>query len=278
MPEHAIVVGVDGSPMALAALSWAAEEARSRQTGLRLVHAWRPPIRFPAPLPDDPMTRDAEARASATLSEAVRSVAGIAPVEALLTTDPAANALLHEAEHCDLLVVGARGHGGFAGLLLGSVSQRCAEHARCPVAVIRPPEQAVDLRIVVGVDGSPEARTALRWAVDEAHRRGYRVDVVAAWQRPWPGPRQKIDLVADAVESHANEAVAEAVAEFEDDPVMGTRLVVEDKPGLALVEAAKGASLLVVGARGLGGFTSLAFGSVSQACLHHAHGSVVIVH
>jgi nucleotide-binding universal stress UspA family protein len=158
------------------------------------------------------------------------------------------------------------------------VSQHCARHARCPVAIIRPQDRDIEGRIVVGVDGSSEARAALRWAAADARLRGWRVDVLSTWQRVWPGPRQTVDLVSELVEAHAKEALAQALADLDDESIVNTRLVIEDRPALALIEAAKGAALLVVGSRGLGGFAGLAFGSVSQACAHHAPCSVVIVH
>jgi nucleotide-binding universal stress UspA family protein len=280
MAEQMVVVGVDGSPLSLDALQWAAEEAQLRHTGLRVVHGWRPPIRFPAPLTDDPIVRDEAARAQAILDDAVRTTRAEIPIEPVLVEGPPVRTLLKESERARLLVVGSRGRGGFPGLLLGSVSQHCAQHARCPVAVVRPPEEGhhVQPRIVVGIDGSTEAQAALRWAVAEARRHDWQVDVLTAWQRLWPGPRQKIDLVSQLVETRARDTLAQAIAGLRDDAVVNTRTVVEDKPALALVEAAKGAALLVVGARGLGAFAGLAYGSVSQACAHHSPCTVVIVH
>lgn len=136
-----IVVGVDGSEGARRALRWALDEARRWGASVEAVMAWDYlSQRHPASAAFDP-AYDQDA-AKAFLHEEVTSVAGPAPdveVRSLAVLDHPASALLVTAKGADLLVVGARGLGGFRGLLLGSVSQQCAEHARCPVVVV-PPE------------------------------------------------------------------------------------------------------------------------------------------
>jgi len=136
-----IVVGVDGSEASMRALEWAADEARRRHAHLRVVHAWLEVFvdgYFVAPAVYE---REAvEAAARETLDKAVASVPDGSPaidVEPVLVHGQPAAVLLDEAEHADLVVVGSRGHGGFAGLLLGSVSQRVVHHAPCPVVVVR---------------------------------------------------------------------------------------------------------------------------------------------
>ena len=91
--------------------------------------------------------------------------------------------LVTASEGADLLVVGARGSGGFLGLRLGSVSEKCLQRATCPVAVIHQhedPEPAAE-RIVVGVDGSDVSALALSWALDEARLRAATISAVSAW-------------------------------------------------------------------------------------------------
>ncbi|GLW57457.1 universal stress protein [Kitasatospora phosalacinea] len=134
-------------------------------------------------------------------------------------------------------------------------------------------------RIVAGVDGSPSARTALAWAVRQAELTGAAVDAVTAWQYPagygWPAPvLQSFDFAAAAGQALA-EAV-EAVA-TRHEGVEIRQHVVQDHPATALLAAADGAELLVVGNRGRGGFAGTLLGSVSQHCVHHARCPVVVV-
>jgi nucleotide-binding universal stress UspA family protein len=141
MKPRVIVVGVDGSEESRAALHWAVEEARLRDARIRVVHAW---WAYPALAAGTPITADAWA----ALEESADSfVAGFVTetlgepddleIEASAIHGSAAEVLVEAAEGADLLVVGSRGHGGFAGLLLGSVSQQCAHHAVCPLVIVR---------------------------------------------------------------------------------------------------------------------------------------------
>jgi nucleotide-binding universal stress UspA family protein len=133
-----IVVGVDGSEQSKETLRFALEEARRRRTALHVVHAfweWEPiPGTKELELDRDPEEREA------WLAALVREVVGeVDDVEIRQSTvdDDAAPALLDAARDADLLIVGSRGQGGFAGLLLGSVGQQCAHHAPCPVVIVR---------------------------------------------------------------------------------------------------------------------------------------------
>ncbi|BFV56381.1 universal stress protein [Kitasatospora sp. CMC57] len=134
-------------------------------------------------------------------------------------------------------------------------------------------------RILVGVDGSPSSRAALAWAARQAELTGGTVDAVLAWRYPagygWTASvLPSFDFVGNADRALA-EAVAEAAAEH---PQVEIREhVVQDHPAAALLKAADGAQLLVVGSRGYGGFTEALLGSVSQHCVHHAHCPVVVV-
>lgn len=143
----AIIVGVDGSAESLQALRWALEEARLRKTAVRVVHVWQYPV---AVVISDPFLGGPEADpllidpsdlpriAQAHLAEVVRSVvADPSAVEQQVVPGHPAEELVAAAKDAELLVVGSRGRGGFSGLLLGSMSQACAQHARCPVVIVR---------------------------------------------------------------------------------------------------------------------------------------------
>ena len=138
-----IVVGVDGSVGARAALRWAYEEARVHGAALEVVVAWQYPITtsLPAfgsmPTPDDLEGEAREAMLAVIAEEGITPDAGVT-VTTLVAEGTGAQALLEAAAKADLLVVGSRGHGGFTGLVLGSVSQQCVNHATVPVVVVRP--------------------------------------------------------------------------------------------------------------------------------------------
>ena len=142
MAPRLIVVGVDGSDESREALRWALEEARLRDATLRAVYAWRDPYVL-APgfgLPEDFEFDALRERAVETLGAVVAEVVGAqsdVSVEEVVAEGPAGSVLVQAAEDADLLMVGSRGHGGFVGLLLGSVSQQCVSHAPCPVLVVR---------------------------------------------------------------------------------------------------------------------------------------------
>jgi nucleotide-binding universal stress UspA family protein len=140
-----IVVGVDHSAGAKAALRFALEEARLRRTTLRVVHAWQfgyigaPGIEGTLPTVGgdlEEIRRGAEAALDRTLREVAADAADV-EIERRVDQGAAAAVLVEESRGADLLVVGSRGHGGFAQLLLGSVSQQCAQHAECPVVIVR---------------------------------------------------------------------------------------------------------------------------------------------
>ena len=139
-------------------------------------------------------------------------------------------------------------------------------------------------RIVVGIDGSPESKEALRWALAEAKLRGARLRVVHTWVVPYIAAGPGLDPVLDAGMIENAERLAEDLVRGELDEVAAEtagldieRAVVEGTPAAVLLEAAQGADLLVVGSRGRGGFAGLLLGSVSQQCAHHAPCPVVIV-
>ncbi|HZD66657.1 MAG TPA: universal stress protein [Acidimicrobiales bacterium] len=144
-----VVVGVDGSPGSLAALGVAVREARYRRGVLEAVTAWRSPewyYAYPSMVPPVPPfpEEDVAAEAKARLDQALEEVPPDLPVRSQVVRGHAAKALVDTARGADLLVVGSRGHGGFSGLLLGSVGQACVHHAPCPVLIVPAPEEAVE--------------------------------------------------------------------------------------------------------------------------------------
>jgi nucleotide-binding universal stress UspA family protein len=138
-----IVVGIDGSESAREALRWAVAEARQRNATVEAVYAWHQPFATGyAELGELDNLDHFQNEAQQALDAAVDAVdpSGIEPIERRLLPGGAASTLVDEAKGASLLVVGSRGRGGFAGLLLGSVSQQVAHHAPCPVVIIPPAE------------------------------------------------------------------------------------------------------------------------------------------
>jgi nucleotide-binding universal stress UspA family protein len=292
MPDHPrpVVVGVDGSRPADAALDWAVAEARSRRVPLRIVHAFVWPlfkVRL-GPSPYGPPEGGLRAQAEHVLTEAAeraREAASDLEVEARLRTGLPAAVLLAEGADAELIVLGCRGLGGFAGLLVGSVSGQVAEHATRPVVVLRPPgpqpgEPATRDRVVVGVDRSPESDEAIRLAFQEASRLGCGLTGVHCVPAAPGDPPGGDDLARGGrPEDPEGRRLAETLAgrsgKFPDVDVRF--LVVRGSPARELVRLSPGARLLVVGRRGGGGFRGLLLGSTSRAALHHAACPVAVV-
>lgn len=281
-----IVVGVDESAGAAAALRWAVREAGVRGWSLTAVLAWGylDQHHAVAGQPFDPEYREADAVAA--LDAIVTSTVGTdaaATVERKAVNDLAARGLLDAAAGADLVVVGARGLGGFRGLLLGSVSQQVLQHAACPVAVLREspddPSAAIG-RIVVGVDGSDLSHRALEWALDAARVHGAAVEVVHTWAMPYGAGSPFIGVFdATPVEEIAHRTLDAAIESADTDGLSSplTRKVTGGSAATAILEAAEHADLVVVGSRGLGGFKGAVLGSVSNQVAHRASCAVVVV-
>lgn len=139
-----IIVGVDGSENAARALSWAARQAARCGSALGVVTAWEDPYRYWGERPPLALAEQEEKSALAGARRAAEEAAAMARglehglrVTTRVSEDDAASCLIEASRGAELLVVGTRGRGGFKGLLLGSVSQKCIVHAHCPVVVVR---------------------------------------------------------------------------------------------------------------------------------------------
>ncbi|MEV0565945.1 universal stress protein [Dactylosporangium sp. NPDC050588] len=290
--EHTVVVGVDGSPPSLEAVDWAAAEAVRRGRPMHILHAfqWPPPIYAPVVAPSpSPFELGIQEAAAQIVDEAADRARAAAPTVRLTTAtraEPAAVALLDTARTAAEVVVGSRGHGGFAGLLLGSVSTQVATHAPCPVVVVRhldrPPGPEAG-RVVVGVDGSHDAGDALRFAFEHASSCGAGLTAVLAHRRAGSSgrPDGPLPLIVDADDQgeDVQRTLAESTAGWREKyPDVDFRTItVRGRASEVLVDRSAGARLLVVGSRGRGGFTGLLLGSVSLTTVQHAACPVAVV-
>jgi nucleotide-binding universal stress UspA family protein len=138
-----IVVGVDGSPSSRHALLWAAGQARLTGADLHAVCAWDYPTTFgwASDYSDVDLAGDTRKELDATIAEVLGGLPDV-PVVPRVERGHAASVLVDASRDADLLVVGSRGHGAFTGMLLGSVSQHCAQHAECPVLILRRHKEA----------------------------------------------------------------------------------------------------------------------------------------
>lgn len=278
-----IVVGFDGSEPAMEAVRWAAAEADRRGWDVLVVQSWREPL-FGGPswveLWEDPdLPRQ---RAQADLDAAVEAVASDHPAVGFATqlaNDSPARAVIDASEGVSLVVVGARGRGGFSTLLLGSVSQRIVSRAATTVVVVRGDVDG-DGDVVVGVDGSPTGRRALAWAAEEARLRSRKLRAVMAWTYLVPQGEHG----AEPFRAEYTDADARLALRTICDEVLGPDPQVEldldavcDMAARALIERAADASLLVIGPGESSVPARLDLGSVSLQVLHHAPCPVALV-
>jgi nucleotide-binding universal stress UspA family protein len=286
-----IVVGVDGSPSALHAVRWAAAEAERRDTGLRLVHvvSLMPPgyPRQTVHLDDHPdMLLDQGRQWLWEATDTARSVAGAVTIETDVRDSTVAKILQEESETARLLVLGTRGLGGFAELLVGSIAVTLAGHAYCPVVVTRsstmdsaPP---VSGPVVVGVDGSPLSDGAIAFGFEAAAARAVPLRAVHAWlDIEMVGAWAPLPSIVDWAAIHANEQriLLDRLAAWQEKfpTVEVERVVIKDRPVRALLRQAADAQLIVVGSRGRGALAGIGLGSVSQSLLHHAPCPVAVI-
>ncbi|MDQ7910420.1 universal stress protein [Phytohabitans sp. ZYX-F-186] len=283
MTLHSIVVGYDASPDAESALEWALDEGARTGTAVTLVYAveWRAvagPIGLaPAVWPDDSVREAAEKFIATALARARESYPGVS-VSGTVATGGSVAVLVEMSRQARLVVLGRRGHGGFAGLLVGSTSVAVSAHAHCPVVVVRGGQAPVGGPVVVGFDGSDCAQLAVEFGFAEAARRGVELRLVQAWTPP-PPRWQPVEFDLDQEVARERAGLQEVAAGWQDKypEVPATVHVVAGPPAEALIGASQGAQLVVVGSRGRGGFRGLLLGSVSQQLLHHAHSPVVVI-
>ncbi|WP_353940500.1 universal stress protein [Streptomyces sp. HUAS MG91] len=279
-----VLVAVDGSDDSRAALEWALADTTRRGTTLRVVHVRQyAPMLQPAVLtagPEEP----ADDPVIAEVRKDLEGRSGLPPVEFVCLEGVPAGVLPELGGEAQLMVLGSRGRGGFASLLLGSNGVAVARDAACPVVVVRAQEDAAE-RVVVGLQPDDPDETTLAFALDHAARAGAPVRVVTAY--PWPvvawtayGDFALIAQEQETIEKETLELTRRAVAPLLDShpKVEVEILVVPGDAAGQLVDHSEGAALVVVG-RHRRRFTRPApmLGSVTHAVLLHAKSPVAVV-
>jgi nucleotide-binding universal stress UspA family protein len=272
-----LVVGVDGSKESRAALRWAASVAEAAGVPLRIVASWTHPgaSAFPgaeALAPAEQMDQATTDEVTACVEEELGAVPAFGTIEAL--RGPAAAAIVQGVSPDSTLVLGSRGRGGFAGLLLGSVSRECLEYAPCAVVIVRH-EQALGEGqgpILVGKDGSPNAERALDWALALHGAVGGQLGAVYVWQANVSEVRPRLH---ERLRAGARAKVESWVEE--EDHVHA--LEVEGDPRAELVDVATKtkASVLVVGRRGGGRLKGLRVGGVTNYLMTNSPTTVAVI-
>jgi nucleotide-binding universal stress UspA family protein len=285
MATYPVVVGVDGSEESLLAAEWAALEAKRHGLSLRIVSAPVMPPRMQAYLLTPAVASTQRHAAMRALGTAVARAEEVAPdlkITADLLAGPPALAVAGSGSSAAVLVVGARGAGGFAAMVLGSVSRYAASRASCPVIVVRQASMAVHHEVAVGIRDPQSTGEALAFAFEEATARHADLVVVHAWNWFPPAlraPADRDDAIAAAF--HPEQISAEAARNLaaaldgwrEKHPDVRVRHdVIRGHPARVLANYSVRADLVVIGRHGDPGI-----GSVQHALLDHARGPVAVV-
>ncbi|WP_344616219.1 universal stress protein [Dactylosporangium salmoneum] len=288
---RAAVVGVDGTAEGERAIRWAAHDAARLGRPLHLLHVCAgptlvyPPPGLSLPVAGAPRPTTHAARLITDAAVLARQVCAGLDITGETIGGRPIPILLAASEHAATVVVGRRGMGEVGAVVAGSTAVDLAEHAACPVVVVRErrgvggPNQG---RVVVGVDGTAASEAAVAFAVEQAAVRGAGLTAVHAYQLPvdpalggtLPG---YFDLGARS--QAAQRLLSEAMSGWRERcPEVDLRLHVElGGPVGALKRASTGAELLVVGTGGRGTLRGLLLGSVSRAMVHHAPCPVAVV-
>lgn len=276
-----IIVGVDASAHAVRAVAWAAREASDRGLPLHLVNALDLPARAPGVrIPEDYVAagRAASKLLLDRLSQQARHLEPGLPVTTETSEFGAAETLVTLGGDGDLIVTGTRGHGGFAGLLLGSVSLRAAAHAHCPTIVVRGTVEEVPRNeIVLGVERD-EDEAPIRFAFESCELLRARLTVVRAWfsAPSYAGHYLTHEPASDAEQLDDVDRLIAAVRAEHPDVEVELRTV-RDNAVPSLIDAARGTRMIVIGAHRRRAPLSVGAGYVVQGLLSHAETPVAVV-
>ncbi|POH57802.1 universal stress protein [Arthrobacter glacialis] len=269
--EPQIMVGVDGSPASRAALEWAARRAQRQKLPLLLVHA----VPDYLVLPERVEYQSVRGSLEGMLDSEANSVRGLAPAvevrSSLLFGEPA-QVLAELSARSSMVVVGTDRTADVYGEEFGTLNVQLAMIGRCPVAVIPEPGSSVRTGVVVGIDGSPESMAAAYFAAAEAAHTRQDLTVICVSHSParWVHPSADGSLENQQIGTQGRmilETVVAAVRARHIHLTVFDRFEQHDVPAQVLIEAGKGAAMLVVGNRGRGATHHALVGSVTQQLL-----------
>ena len=287
MTAKPIVVATDGSEHSLLAVEWAAREAVLRGSPLRIVAVAAMPPRMAdrrnSPDVDtvaDVLSHNRDQALSAAADRAAAAAPGLSIMTDVLTGPPA-QAIVDSGSGALMLVVGSRGMGTFAAVVLGSVSRYAASNAPCPAVVVRDEPESPRGVVAVGLGDPDEGSDALTFAFEEAVARKASLTVIHAFDTPpadltRPGKSFSAPSLRHA-EEEAGRQLDELLADWRrkyPDVEVGQD-VVHGHPGRALVSLSEHADLVVIGRHGNSALPGP--GAVRHAVLTHAHGPVAVV-
>ena len=296
-----ILVGIDGSANAEAAMWWAVDLAVALHRPLRLLTCYTLPTivslgsaaGFASPLLTSDEVHEIDVRNRAAIEDLRSRILLGHPdlvIETYLDQGSPGSALLKASDDASMIVLGTRGAGGASALLMGSVSYSVAHRATCPVMLV--PETAMRVpggRVVVGIDGSSPAVAAAKWAVELAEGLQRSVDLVTAWHYPYSAMAPEggmllgpdIDELRLAMLRDARSLVQRVRKELDHvchHHVTIESEIIEGSAVDALVESARPQDILVVGSRSHSVLASVMLGSVATGVAHRSHSPVIVVH
>lgn len=283
MTAQPVVVGVDGSEESLRAVEWAALEARRHSSPLRIVSApaQLPRMHGPGTSPEE-IACALRGIAARALDAAITRSEEVAPGLSLTTgllSGPPALAVAASGAGASMLVVGARGAGGFAAMMLGSVSRYATTRAPGPVVVVREESMAVHREIAVGVRDPQDTGAALAFAFEEAALRDADLVAVHTWYWHPAAPHRPAGEDLDRVSAAAADSLAAALEGWRE-KYPGVRVrqdVIHGHPARVLASYSARADVVVLGRHDHPDGVGPGIGSVQYAVLDHAHGPVAVI-
>ena len=286
IPAGAVVVGVDGSPDADHAVDWAAEHAANENRELVLVYGSGAPATTLGWMTSGGMDPsqfldDLDSAGQAILDAALARIGRDRPVDrvhtAVVRSDPR-KALLDASERASLVVVGSRGHGPVATLLLGSVGAAVVRHSHCPVVVVRPHHPGKVRRgVLVAVDGSAGSAGVLDFAFRQASEKGLPLTLLHTEWEAFERARTLDPADPDFQETALTlaQAVAGLGEKYPDVPV--TKVLMRGTPKDAVLGLADAMNLVVMGHGRQDAVSRALFGSVALSVVEHAETVVAVV-